>query len=433
MRRRQTSLVGVETASASSAPAPRLRHLLLVGVLGLAAAWVYPRGQAAWELHNRSTKKADHALCMVGPTGPTLLREDPGKLSELLRRRVLTSPPEERPFAACVGLAGELEMAHQSFRAHQARASDFVEYRAGPGTPGSFSVRDIEIETHDLRALTQRAWPFVRGGYLRLVAPSRHAKEAVHPAMPPRPGVGRGLPRGRFHYRSTLVRGDQIVGAFGSGANAVTLVSGDAGLTWRPGGRTEASELLDRCVVDDEGRAFSLSLTESGRQVVLSQGPGAPPQAAMLSEAEERLVSLSCDDSALVAVLAGAETAEGWVPATVRLCPFRRPCRDLLVPELGEGLYFPVDAVRVSGDTVVARSYAGVTRATSSRDDGRSWAPWVVAFDAESSQLPESAAPVRLLKVGERVILAGVPSSERAPYVQLASDDHGASFHAPTP
>ncbi len=431
-RARHQSLPPVETVSRSSPPV-RLRYLLLFLLLAFAGAWLWPRGVAAWRLHNLGVKKADYALCMVGPTGPALLREEPAALSDLLRKRIVTAGPSKRPFASCSSLAEDLDMPHRALSAHTQQAREFVEYRAGPGITPTFSVNDLVLTTEDLEELSQQAWPFVRHGYLRLIEPSRHAREAVHPATAPQPGTGRGLPASRFHYRSTLAFGQRVVGAFGSGANARTLLSDDAGVTWSSGGKKLASEIIDRCPADEEGRAFSLSLTEAGRQMVLSQGPAAPPQAAQLSEPGEILSSITCDESALVAALLLEEDEKGRRPVRLRLCPFRRPCRDLIPPEQMGGLFYPADVARLGGDIVLARTYRGLTRVTSTRDDGRSWAPWTVAFDSVSAELPASAAPYRLLPISDRTLLFGRPSKDDGSYVLLVSDDHGASFRAPSP
>ena len=63
------------------APAPelpaspvRLRHVLLLGAVGLAGTWLYPRAQAAWRLNGLAAALADYGSCMAGPTGAPLLR-----------------------------------------------------------------------------------------------------------------------------------------------------------------------------------------------------------------------------------------------------------------------------------------------------------------------------------------------------------------------
>jgi hypothetical protein len=410
------------------APALRLRHLLLlVGVVAL-GAWLWPRGRAAWRLHQLAVVSADHALCMVGPTGPRLLREDPAALPELLRRRVVAAEASAVVFGACAMLADQLPLEHRALRAHHAAAAEFVEYRAGPGVRAAHSVADLAFSRAPLEALAEQAWPFVRSGFARLVEPSRGALEAAHPSAPGLPGRGAGLPSGRVTYRSTLQSGARGIAAFGSGANARVVLTEDAGVTWRPGSSSSAAELLDRCVVDQEGRAFSLSTTSSGKRVVVSLGPEAAPFAAALGEQEEKLAGVACDETALVALLVGEPDATGHRPARLRLCPFRRACRELSAPPGPGALYFPVDVARVGGDTVVATAHTGVTRVTSSRDDGRSWAPWVLVYDAAGGG-GDAAAPFHLLALGDRVLLYGAPAAKGYPL--LVSADHGASFRAP--
>ena len=216
----------------------------------------------------------------------------------------------------------------------------------------------------------------------------------------------------------------------GSGANASVLMSKNGGVDWTRGGDRLASELHDRCIVDEEGRAFTLSRMNDGRRIVLSQGPGAPPQVAALGPAEEEIAGISCDQSALVAALELPAEHNGLRPVRLRLCPFRRPCQDMILPALGEDkLYYPVDVARVGGDTVLARSSGGITRVASSRDDGRSWTPWIVAFDALSAGT-NSPAPFRLLVVGDDLLLYSGAEGGGA-YPLLTSADHGASFRAP--
>jgi len=95
----------------------------------------------------------------------------------------------------------------------------------------------------------------------------------------------------------------------------------------------------------------------------------------------------------------------------------------------GAKLYYPADVARIGGDTIIARTSGGVTRVVSSRDDGRTWTPWIVAFDSQSSQI-SAPAPFRLLVVADDLLLySGTPAGERYPL--LVSSDHGASFHAP--
>jgi hypothetical protein len=70
-------------------------------------------------------------------------------------------------------------------------------------------------------------------------------------------------------------------------------------------------------------------------------------------------------------------------------------------------------------------------RVYSSRDDGQTWTPPVVAYDA--SEVPEFASagvPTRLLSLGNRVLLYAGAEREHPSYAVLASDDFGASWHS---
>jgi hypothetical protein len=69
----------------------------------------------------------------------------------------------------------------------------------------------------------------------------------------------------------------------------------------------------------------------------------------------------------------------------------------------------------------------------SSRDEGRTFTPAVVAFD--SAEYPELAAqrrpPFRLLALGERLLVYAGGAKNADVYPVLASDDQGVSFRTP--
>lgn len=421
-------------------PPVRLRTVLAVLVVVAAGLWVRPRATAAWELHHLANSYADYAACMVGPTGPTLLRDNPSEFGRLVVRRLVGARPTDAPFSACSKLAERGGADHETLRLHQLPAERFVEYGgiaadlAASGHPAP-SVARLALETEKLARLASGAWPFVRSGYTRLVKPSSHAREAMHPVAPAAPGVGSGLPAGRTGSRAAAVRGADWIAAFGSGANLSAYRSADRGVTWQPARASDASEFADGCPVDEHGRAFSFSVDGATEHtVVMSLGPDSAPYAADLAEGHERILAATCDSRALVvALLARGEKA---APPVVRLrvCPYRKPCRDMALPDWGaRGLTYPLDVARLGGTTVVASAAHGITRVSSTRDDGRTWTPPAVAFDRESGreQGLEMPAPFRLLAVGERVLLYGGGRSPNDAYWMLVSDDHGASFRTP--
>lgn len=410
------------------APSVRLRTVLFLLILCGLVAWLWPRGRAAWQLHNHATIYADYSLCLVGPLGPELLRSGSPELFRLLRLRVLTAPAESQPFADCEKFSRSLGRTEAQSELHLLQASEFREYLDEES--GAPSVQELAPDRGELARLAERAWPFVREGYVRLIQASSHAKEAVHPSAPPAPGVGSGLPARRVLYRSTAAFGDQIVVALGSGAHLSELLSKDGGVNFAPGGRALTSELIERCVIDAEGRAFTVTLTEAGERFVLSHGPGAPPHASYLAERSARLVAIACDASSLVAVLSTPSSGEEEL--SFRSCPYRRPCQNFQVPRLGQhALRYPLDIARVDGDTVLSIVHGGVTRVTSSRDGGKTWTPWFVAFDRASLARDLGyAPPFRMLTAGDRVLLYGGARRENEPYYLLVSQDQGASFRA---
>lgn len=429
---RRRDAADAPSSASSEAPVFRLRYLLLLAILAGLVATLWPRGRAAWRLHNMATALADYSLCMVGPTGPALVRESPASLLPLLRLRLIAATPEERPFQECSRFFDQVPMSSVGMRAHGASARTFEEYLTGPGADAEYSLSQMLVDGSVLEELARDAWPFVRTGPKRLIAASSHAREAIHPAAPPRPGTGSGLLPGPFQYRSTAAFGDRIVAALGSGANTRTLVSDDGGVNWRSGGRRLAADITDRCIADHEGRAYTLTVNAVDSRVVISHGPGAAPQIATLASVERRVVGIACDQSALVAVLTDEADADGRRPVTIRLCPFRRPCQDMEVQATGQGeLYYPVDVARLDGDTVITRTHGGLTRVATTRDDGKSWSPWHVVYDGVATAAEADDAPFRLLVAGERVLLYTGAATRDTPYPLLVSEDHGASFHAP--
>jgi hypothetical protein len=118
------------------------------------------------------------------------------------------------------------------------------------------------------------------------------------------------------------------------------------------------------------------------------------------------------------------------------LCPFRASCTSMPMPTLGAVSAvprYPLDVARLEGTTVIALNMGDVVRVSSSRDDGATWAPVVVAFDRTAH--PDFAAhvpvPRRLLALGDRLYLYGGAPSTTETYPVLVSDDQGASWREP--
>jgi hypothetical protein len=89
-------------------------------------------------------------------------------------------------------------------------------------------------------------------------------------------------------------------------------------------------------------------------------------------------------------------------------------------------------AARVRGVTVLAVSLLGIVRVFSSRDDGETWTPSVVAYDREEyrGEGPARRTPTQLLGLDGRVLLYAGSDAAHSTYPVLASDDFGASWHA---
>jgi hypothetical protein len=201
---------------------------------------VYPRAKAAWSLYSAATDFANYGLCMAGPTGPTLLRDTPREFWVLVRRRLITSAPESRPFEACARLSLGLTGDHSVSQSHLAEAQAFVEFggvaadQKAHGIRGGLELSALHIDSRLLAEQARQAWPFVRGGYTKLVKPSMGAVEAAHPVELPSPVIGSGLPGWEARYRAVLVQDKWAWLAVGQGANLSVFSSSDHGLTWGP-------------------------------------------------------------------------------------------------------------------------------------------------------------------------------------------------------
>jgi hypothetical protein len=423
-------------AAEPTLPSFRIRHLLILGLVGLLGWTAVPKLRAAWALHSAAATFANYALCMVGPTGPSLLRDNPRAFWRMVRRRLVTSAPSERPFAECAQHVGELTGSLEIERAHVAHASDFVEYggeaadRAAAGARGELTVASLLVTTRPLARLAEEAQPFVRGGYTQLVQPASHAKEAVHPVALPRPLVGRGLPAWGALYEASHVDGQTAVVTMGRGANRSVYRSGDGGATWQVASLRDPAvrHLAGRCAAGDTGASFRFGISEDRRyKIVRSLMPDGSEARARLVDRGTRVFAASCDEGAM-AVLAGEE---GSREVSLLICRFQGQCLGAELPTLGSiAPRYPMDVARVRGTTVVSTTMHGIVRVTSSRDDGQSWAPWTVAYDpAAHDDLPVSAVPPsHLLVLGERLALYGGADAPDVAYPTLFSTNLGASW-----
>ncbi len=415
-------------------PVIRIRSvLLIVGLIGL-ALWMHPRALAAWQLHSAASALADYGLCMVGPTGPALLRDNPTEFKGLVRRRLVSAAANERPFADCAKPAKEITGSVEIERAHRAVAWSFVEYggaasdRAAKGSRAEMRIDDLQVSTRPVAELSKKAWPFARGGYTKLIRPSLSAKEAVHPVELPKPSVGRGLPSWRAWYRATSVTDKSQLLAIGAGANLSVFRTSDGGLTWFPAPLHTARSFAERCGAGERSYTFAV---DGKNYVVHSHGPEGPPTAFALARAEAQILAAACDERAVVA----AVSLEGSQEVTAFLCPHRAACTVLelpIFPGTGSHPRAPLDLARIDGVTVLAVPMHDVVRVASTRDDGRSWTPYSVAFDTQAH--PETrldvAVPGRLLTLGKRVVLYGAAPKPSQTYPVLFSDDAGASWRS---
>lgn len=365
-------------------PPFRIRYLLGVSIVVLAGWSALPRVRAAWELQSAAAAFANYALCMVGPTGPSLLRDNPAEFRKLARRRLITAGPQDRPFVKCGKAAGEAASPEVA-RAHEATAWDFAEYGGDAADDRGKPRRldDLAVTTERLADLTERAWPFVRGGYTALVQPSAYAAEAPHPVELPHPGLARGA----VPERPLLA-----------------------------GGKCAAAS----------GGTLSLGLSSDRKfHVVRSVSPQGIESRAAFAPEGARVVAAACDaDGAVVAV-----GRPGTRDVALVSCAYLGECVKVPLPGFGKGhdVRFPLDVARVSGVTAVSTVMHGIVRVASTRDDGRSWTPFTVACDGAP---PGSPCPDKLAALGNRIVLSGAPLPGGV-FAALVSDDAGASFRAP--
>lgn len=419
----------VEAPKERGGPLIRLRSLLFVGLIVLAGWLLHPRAQAAWKLHSTATDLANYALCMVGPTGPALLRDNSPEFSALVRRRLIGADAGDRPFQDCAKLARSLTGSETAERAHRAPAWAFAEYAGG--SKGEVSLSDLGVSGHHLAELAKSAWPFVRGGYVKLVKPSIAAHEAVHPVDTAKPAVGRGLPGWRAGYRAVGEVDGVLTVAFGKAANLSVYQSSDGGLSFRPVPARGTEAFAERCPAG--ARSFTLALSEdSSTLMVASQSNDAAPQAAPLAPADAELLSFACDAKA--ALVAYRREAEKKVQ--LALCNFRGRCAPVTLPRFGAGGVEPgpgVDVARIDGATIVSVPMGGIVRVASSRDDGHTWTPFTVAYDdaAHPEVRAETRLPTRLLALGKRLLLHGAALKPGQSYSVIVSDDLGASWRTP--
>jgi hypothetical protein len=427
-RRPQPTFPPVERGASSSPPVfpIRLRYLVLLIAAGLGLRSFGLGAAAYWQLHEAATGLANYAVCMAGPTGPQLVHARPAEFWRLVRRRIVASAADARPFAACVP-ALEAYAGGSRRAAHEARASDFREYGALRGEPKSnLGVADLTVSSARLTELLGAAWPFAPADLDALVRPERSTKAAPHPIEPSRPALGRGLPSIELGYSSVRASGSSYLLVAGQGANASAHRSEDGGVTWVDLDMDEpnAAALEEGCSSGD-GRVL-FRLRETGDQLrVDSWQNGELEKSFALASADRRLLGFACDASAALAITGGEVDDR---PA-FRFCPHGAPCKNLAVPPALRAPVFEgtsLSIARVKGVSVISLARAGVVRVVSSRDDGATWTPPIVAFDREEQG--GKTTPTHLLGLGSKLVLFAGGRSPKEDYPTLLSGDFGASW-----
>ncbi len=403
----------------------RLRHwLLMCLVLGF-GTWIYPRGKAAWQLHDRATAMADYALCAAGPVGPSSLLDHPSGFVQLMRARLLVASPDAQPFAACTRAAKEV-LNQEAAAATLLSAATFSDYGMVDGAPVSASLAQLVPNEAQLGALLEQAWPFERGGYRHLVKSSLGAKEALHPVEFPNPGLGHGLPGFRTAYRTAWHSGGRWFLALGQGATLRVLESRDEGATWEPTtlNQPRIMDFAGRCRSADERSQVSFTIERQEDGLYLHSYLGAEERDTVSLVGVSEVLAMSCD---VASAVLGVENTHGQ--RTLLGCRYGGGCYQIPADPRWVKAHF--DVAQVQGTTVLATVDAGVVRVRTSRDSGRSWTPATVAFDWQAHpNTTDIKLPNRLLALGDRVLLYGAAEPGQT-YPVLTSDNQGASFHAP--
>lgn len=413
-------------ASTGSALPFRLRWLVLLLGAGLGLRAFGLRAVAYWQLHATATQFGNYAACMVGPTGPQLLRDRPQEFWQLVRRRLVASAADARPFAACApalsGFAGTERQA-----AHEAKASDFREYAALRSDQRvARELSELLVSDARVTELLAAAWPLAPADLDDLVRPARHAKVAPHPVEPPHPARGRGLPAADLGYSSVRATDSGLLLVAGQGANARAYRSVDGGITWAEGdvGDPAAAALEGLCSSEDGDARFRVR--HSGAQLLVeSLRSGAAASSFPFASADSRVLGFACDGGAALAITRD----DGESRTAFRVCPHLAPCKSLAVPPPLRRLSpdeVSLSIARIKGVVVIAMARAGIVRVISSRDDGATWTPPVVAYDR--GEQGGGATPTHLLSLGSKLVLYAGGRSASDVYPSLSSSDFGASW-----
>ena len=407
----------------------RLRYVALLVGAGLSLRSLGLGALAFWQLHTAAAQLANYAACMAGPTGPQLIHRHPDQFAHLVRRRLVAAQPDVRPFASCLStLDGVVGAARDARRAaHEARAGEYREYGGLRGDSQPHHLGELAVDVGRIDQLRSAAWPFAPADIEPLIVPERATKQAQYVPEPPRAARGRGLPAAELGYSTLRTRaGGQLLVA-GRGANLRAFQSADGGINWTSLDEDAAEPGVGgECSAADGRTRFGL--IHSGAQLrVESWVNGAPETSFPVAGGDSRLLSFACDAGAALAIV----REEGARRPAFRVCPHLTPCRNMSVPPVlrdvaSEGVELSI--ARVKGVAVISMARAGVVRVISSRDDGETWTPAIVAYDREEQDASRRATPSHLLTVGSRVLLyaGGRDASEQYPV--LSSGDFGASW-----
>ncbi|HWO14179.1 MAG TPA: hypothetical protein VNN80_31960, partial [Polyangiaceae bacterium] len=288
------------------------------------------------------------------------------------------------------------------------------------------SLAALSVSDARLRELRDAAWPFAPAELGPLLRAERSAKVAPHPAEPPRPARGRGLPAFELGYSAFRQLGQSELLVAGQGANASARRSGDGGVSWAGVDIDDPSyaALSGQCTGGDGHASFRLRHT--GTMLRVESWLDASQQTSFpLADGDASLASFACDATSSVAVLRGEERKTSF-----RLCPHQAPCKVLPVPQAlrAAGSETALSIARVKGVSIIATARAGVVRVISSRDDGETWTPAVVAYDRDEQPSPAAELPAHLLSLGSRVMLYAGAQRPNQTYPVLFSNDFGASW-----
>jgi hypothetical protein len=363
---------------------------------------------------------------MAGPTGALAIRDDTSQFRTLVRRRLVSAAPEDKPFARCAALASEISGRPEIGPRYLQTASEFIEWGGGGQQQ---SLNELFGAVPDLQALHAASWPLARKSLAELVRPSRGAYEAVHPMDPPRPVPVRGFVGDGAVLRSTLESPKGRFVVLSNDRDVWALRTRDRGLNWTPTSAwQDALEGHARhCVADAMGNRFTLAPPRAAVAPALLIGTlaGMGSDRHEFGTPNDVVLRVACDATGAVTMT----SRRGDGSYHVFGCPMNGNCREVALPPQAQQRDALVDVARVARTIVIAFAKDGLVRVTTSRDEGASLTPVALVFDARDTTVKGLEGKIAPTLIGyEKHLELSLAVTGNTARWALGSDDLGASF-----